>query len=63
MPKITRDYQEGTCTICEQETMVRLVLNNERVASICKECLSEVSDLTINELLNRFGEDINLNAS
>ena len=63
MPKITRDYQEGICSLCGTETLVRLVLNKDKIASVCKTCLVDVKDLTINELLSRFGEDISLNAS
>lgn len=60
---MTRDYQEGICSLCGTKTMIRLVLNNEKIASVCEECLVDVKDLTINELLNKFGEEINLNAS
>ncbi len=63
MPKITRDYQEGICNICHNQTLVRVVVNNKKIVSVCHSCLKKVGDITINELLSRFGEDISLNAS
>lgn len=63
MPKITRDYQEGICTICKKKKLVRVLLNNKRVAYLCKNCLEGIGEMTVNELLNKFGEDINLKAS
>jgi hypothetical protein len=63
MPKITRDYQEGYCDVCRKETLVRVLVNNHKVANICKECVKKNGKLTINQLLKKFGEDIDLNAS
>jgi len=63
MPQITRDYQEGTCSICQQETLVRVLVNNKKAALVCRNCIKEIGDMTVNELLNKFGEDISLNAS
>ena len=63
MPKITRDYQEGYCNICKNETLVRILLNNKKAASVCKNCLKGIKDMTVNELLSKYGEEINLNAS
>ncbi|MBD3312379.1 hypothetical protein GF352_02925 [archaeon] len=63
MPKITRDYQKGLCNICKKETMVRVLVNNKKAVNVCKQCLDKVGALTVSELLNRFGDDISLNAS
>ncbi len=63
MPKITRDYQEGFCNVCGNETLIRVLINNKKTVSICKNCLSKVGSMTVNELLIRYGEDITLNAS
>ncbi len=63
MPRITKDYQEGQCSICGSETLVRVLLNNKKSVSVCMHCLRKVGNLTVNELLAKYGEDINLNAS
>jgi transcription elongation factor Elf1 len=63
MTKITRDYQEGVCNICNEETLVRVVVNNKKAVSVCKDCINKVGNMTVNELLNKFGHDIDLNAS
>lgn len=63
MPKITRDYQEGECSICHYETLIRVLVNNQKSVSLCKKCLEKVGELTVNQLLTKYGEDINLKAS
>ena len=63
MPKITREYQEGYCNICKRETLVRVLVNNKRAANVCGECIKSVGNMTVNQLLSKFGEDISLNAS
>ncbi len=63
MPKITRAYQEGQCSICDNETLVRIIINNKRAASVCMNCLKKVGNLPINELLKKYGDDIELSAS
>ena len=63
MPKITRDYQEGFCNVCKQDTFVRVLINNQKSACVCKNCIKAVGNLTVNELLSKFGEEMNLNAS
>jgi|GEM_PF-2937957 len=63
MTQITRAYQEGVCSICKKETLVRVIVNNKRAAMICKNCVEGIGSMTVNELLSKFGEDISLNAS
>ncbi|MFA5406221.1 MAG: hypothetical protein WC307_02595 [Candidatus Nanoarchaeia archaeon] len=63
MPKITRAYQEGQCSICESETLVRIVLNNKKAACVCMSCLKKVGNLSINELLDKYGNELELSAS
>lgn len=63
MVKITRDYQEGYCNVCKNETLVRILIGNKLMAGVCRNCIKCVGEMTINELLSKFGEEINLNAS
>ena len=62
MPKITRDYQEGVCNVCKKETLIRVIVNNKKTACVCKNCINNIGNMTVNELLSKFGEDISLNA-
>lgn len=63
MPKMTRDYQEGFCNICKKEALVRVLVNSKRSVCVCKNCINEVGDMTINELLKKYGESIDSQAS
>ena len=63
MPRVTKDYQEGLCSVCGHETLVKTLINNKKSVSVCRKCLKKVRELTVNEFPDEYGEEISLNAS
>ncbi len=55
MATITPFYQKGKCVLCKKVKEIRLIMNDDIIVKICEECSNNHTDLTVNDLLAKYG--------
>ncbi len=55
---LTIGYDESTCSVCNKKKEVRYVYDTENciVAKICDECVSKNENMSIDEILKKYGK-------
>jgi hydrogenase maturation factor HypE len=53
--KITVGYERGRCSVCEQMTQVRLVMDEKKIAKICNKCVEEMKNESGDTILRKYG--------
>lgn len=54
---MTSGFEKGKCSVCGMECEVRILLGNDRIVKICKDCAIK-SGLSVEELLEKHGVNI-----
>jgi ribosome-binding protein aMBF1 (putative translation factor) len=57
MPKITGWPEEGICSICSKETLVRIIVSGKKSFNVCDKCANDKEgDLSVNQLMSKYGK-------
>lgn len=51
---LTPGFEKGRCSLCSRDGEVRLLVEGERVARICRDCAAK-SAMSTMELLGKYG--------
>ena len=56
---ITLGYEKDKCSICNEEKEIRHVYDkdgdNSKLAKVCDDCVSKHPDMTIKEMIDKYG--------